>query len=51
MRVIKVQVCRDVMLGDRIYGAYVDGKQAPLDALDAAHDEMQSGRDAQVWVR
>ena len=48
---MKPQVCGDVMLGDRIYGAYVDGKQAPLDALDAAHDEMQSGRDAQVWVR
>jgi len=48
---MKPQVCRDVMLGDRIYGAYVDGKETPLDAVDAAHDEMQSGRDAQIGVR
>jgi hypothetical protein len=39
------------MLGDSIYGAYVDGKQVPLDAVDAAHDAMQSGRDAQMRVR
>ena len=58
MRVMKVQVCRAgpkvrwvVMLGDPIYGAYVDSKQAPLDAVDAAHDAMQSGRDAQMGVR
>ena len=51
MRVMKLRVCRDVMLGDPIFGAYVDGKQAPFDAVDAAHDAMQSSRDAQVWVR
>jgi len=46
---MKLQVCRGVMLGDRIYGAYIDGEQAPLDPVDAAHDAMQSGRDRPNW--
>ena len=40
-----------VMLGDSIYGAYLDKEQALLDAVDAARDALQSGREAQVWVR
>ena len=39
------------MLGDAIYGAYVDKEQALLDAVDAARDALYSGREAQVWVR
>jgi hypothetical protein len=56
MRVMEFQVCRRgrarwvVMLGDSVYGAYLDKEQALLDAVDAAHDALQSGREAQVWV-
>ena len=39
------------MLGDAIYGAYIDKEQALLDAVDAARDALQSGREAHVWVR
>jgi hypothetical protein len=39
------------MLGDVIYGAYVDKEQALLDAVDAARDALHSGHEAQVWVR
>ena len=55
---LEFQVCRRgrgsrwvVMLGDAIYGAYVDKEQALLDAVDAARDALHSGREAQVWVR
>src|SRR5260370_28528852 len=57
MRVMKFQVCRGramrwvVMIGGSIYGTYLDKEQALLDAVDAAHDALQSGREAQVWVR
>ena len=58
MRVMEFQVCwrgREarwvVLLGDAIYGAYLDKEQALLDAVDAARDALQSGREAQVWVR
>ena len=58
MRVMEFQVCRRgratrwvVMLGDSVYGAYLNKEQALLDAVDAARDAMQSGREAQVWVR
>ncbi len=40
-----------VMLGDFVYGAYLDKEQALLDAVDAARDASQSGREAQVWVK
>jgi hypothetical protein len=40
-----------VMLGESVYGAYLDKEQAVLDAVDAARDALQSGREAQVWVR
>ncbi|MGC2199834.1 MAG: hypothetical protein WA633_06755 [Stellaceae bacterium] len=39
-----------VTLGDGIYGDYLDTEQAVLDAVDAARDALQSGREAQVWV-
>ena len=31
------------MLGDAIYGAYLDKEQALLDAVDAARDALRSG--------
>ncbi len=58
MRVMEFHVCRRgrgsrwvVVLGDSIYGAYIDKEQALLDAVDAARDVLQSGREAQVWVK
>ncbi|HTT80119.1 MAG TPA: hypothetical protein VMF86_10610 [Stellaceae bacterium] len=40
-----------VRLGNAIYGSYLDKEQALLDAVDAARDALQAGREAQVWVR
>lgn len=40
-----------VRLGKAVYGAYLDKEQALLDAVDAARDARQSGREAQVWLR
>ena len=40
-----------VRLGNNVYGAYLDKEQALLDAVDAARDALQSGREAQVWLR
>ena len=37
--------------GNSVYGSYLDKEQALLDAVDAARDALQCGRDAQVWVR
>lgn len=58
MRVMEFQVCRRgrearwvVTLGNSVYGAYIDKEQALLDAVDAARDALQAGREAQVWVR
>jgi hypothetical protein len=34
-----------------LYGAYLDKEQALLDAVDAAHDAMQAGYEAQVWIK
>jgi hypothetical protein len=39
------------MLGDAVYGAYLDKEQAVLDAVDAAREALHSGREAQVWLR
>jgi hypothetical protein len=39
-----------VTLGDTIYGAYIDKEQALLDAVDAARDSLQAGREAEVWI-
>ena len=55
---MEFQVCRQgrearwiVRLGNSVYGSYLDKEQALLDAVDAARDAMQTGQDAQVWVR
>ena len=55
---MEFHVCRSgratrwvVMLGDSVYGAYLDKEQALLDAVDAARDALQLGNEAQVWVR
>jgi hypothetical protein len=56
--VMEFQVCQRgggekwvVTLGGSVYGAYLDREQALLDAVDAARDALQSGREAQVWLR
>jgi hypothetical protein len=58
MAVMEFRVCRTgrgarwvVTLGNAVYGAYLDKEQALLDAVDAARDATQTGREAQVWLR
>ncbi|MGH7053437.1 MAG: hypothetical protein ACREE4_07825 [Stellaceae bacterium] len=58
MPVLEFQICRRgrearwvVTLGDALYGAYLDREQALLDAVDAARDALQAGREAQVWIK
>jgi hypothetical protein len=58
MGAMEFQVCRRgrevrwiVKLGDEVYGAYLDKEQALLDAVDAAHDALERGCAAQVWLR
>jgi hypothetical protein len=58
MEVMAFEVCRRVRdarwivrLGNAVYGAYLDKEQALLDAVDAARDALQCGREAQVWIR
>ena len=58
MGIMEFQVCRQgrdahwvVRLGDAVYGAYLDKEQALLDAIDAAHDALERGCAAQVWLR
>lgn len=55
---MEFQVCRRdrdarwiVRLGNDVYGAYLDKEQALLDAVEAARDALQSGCEAQVWIR
>ena len=36
------------MLGDSIYGAYLDKEQALLDAVDAARDALQRSEERRV---
>jgi hypothetical protein len=57
MGIMEFQVCQQVddarwivRLDDTEYGAYLDKEQAVLDAVEAAHDARETGRDAQVWV-
>lgn len=58
MGIMAFEVCRRgrdarwiVRLDNTVYGAYLDKEQALLDAVDAARDALQCGREAQVWVR
>ncbi|HLY45355.1 MAG TPA: hypothetical protein VKQ73_07230 [Stellaceae bacterium] len=58
MAIIAFEVCRRgpddrwvVQLGNDVYGSYLDKEQAILDAVDAARDALQCGREAQVWIR
>ena len=58
MGIMEFEVCRGgqddrwiVRLGGTVYGSYLDREQALLDAVEAARDALQSGREAQVWVR
>jgi hypothetical protein len=58
MEIMEFEVCRQgrharwiVRLGNAVYGSYLDKEQALLDAVDAARDAHDSGREAQVWVR
>ena len=58
MGILEFEVCRRrvdarwiVRLGNAVYGAYLDREQALLDAIDAARDAAQSGREVQVWLR
>lgn len=58
MAILEFEVCRRgrdarwiVRLGNAVYGAYLDEEQALLDAVDAARDARQCGREAQVWIR
>ena len=58
MGVMEFEVCRRgrdarwiVRVGNAVYGDYLDKEQALLDAVDAARDALQSGREAQVWLR
>jgi hypothetical protein len=58
MAIMAFEVCRRgrdarwvVRLGNAIYGSYLDKEQATLDAIEAARDALQSGREAQVWLR
>jgi hypothetical protein len=55
---LEFQVCRQgresrwiVRLGTGVYGPYLDKEQALLDAVEAARDALQCGREAQVWLR
>ena len=55
---MKFEVCRRsggarwmVCLDDVLYGSYLDREQAILDAVDAARDAQQCGREVQVWIR
>ena len=55
---LEFHVCRQgrdfrwvVRIGDATYGNCLDKEQALLDAVDAARDAQQSGREAQVWLR
>ena len=58
MGIMEFQVCRQgresrwvVRLGNAVYGSYLDKEQALLDAVEAARDALQTGRQAQVWLR
>lgn len=57
MDVMEFHVCQQVhdmrwvvRLDNATYGAYLDKEQATLDALDAAREAQQAGREARVFL-
>ncbi|HWB48231.1 MAG TPA: hypothetical protein VG651_03900 [Stellaceae bacterium] len=58
MDIMEFHVCQQgrdmrwvVRLDNSTYGAYLDKEQAMLDALEAARDAQQTGREARVFLR
>jgi hypothetical protein len=58
MDIMEFHVCQQgrdmrwvVRLDNTTYGAYLDKEQAMLDAIDAAREAQQQGRDARVFLR
>ena len=58
MDIMEFHVCQQgrdmrwvVRLDNTTYGAYLDKEQAMLDALEAARDAQQEGREARVFLR
>jgi hypothetical protein len=58
MDIMEFHVCQQdrdmrwvVRLDNTAYGDYLDKEQATLDALEAARDAQQTGREARVFVR
>ncbi len=39
-----------VTVDNSLYGAYLDKEQALLDAVDAAREAAEGGREAEVWL-
>lgn len=57
MDIMEFHVCQQgrdmrwiVRLDNATYGAYLDKEQAMLDALEAARDAQQTGREARVFL-
>jgi hypothetical protein len=40
-----------VRLGNELYGDYLNGEQAQLDAIEAASEARETGHEAEVWDR
>lgn len=58
MDIMEFHVCQQgrdmrwvVRLDNATYGAYLDKEQALLDAIEAAREAQQQGRDARVFLR
>ncbi|HVH78719.1 MAG TPA: hypothetical protein VM782_04965 [Stellaceae bacterium] len=58
MDIMEFHICQQgrdmrwvVRLDNTTYGAYLDKQEALLDALDAARDAQQVGREARVFLR
>ena len=58
MDIMEFHVCQQgrdmrwvVRVDNTTYGAYLDKEQATLDALDAAREAQQTGREARVFLR
>ena len=38
-----------LLVGDRVYGEYLDKQGAVLDAIDAAAEKQEAGNEVEVW--